>query len=39
MDTIFLIIIGIAALSGFLAVLIYLLAISREMQLPDADEI
>ena len=39
MDTIFLFIIGIAALSGLLAVMIYLLAVSREMQLPDVDEI
>jgi len=37
MDTIFLFIIGIAALSGLLAVMIYLLAVSREMQLPDVD--
>ena len=37
MDTIFLFIIGIAALSGLLAVIIYLLAVSREMQLPDVD--
>jgi hypothetical protein len=39
MDTIFLFIIGIAALSGLLAVMIYLLAVSREMQLPDVDEV
>ena len=39
MDTIFLFIIGLAALSGLLAVMIYLLAVSREMQLPDVDEI
>ena len=39
MDTIFLIIAGIAALSGLLAVMIYLLAVSREMQLPDVDEV
>ena len=37
MGTIFLFIIGIAALSGLLAVMIYLLAVSREMQLPDVD--
>ena len=39
MDTIFLFIIGIAALSGLLAVMLYLLAVSREMQLPDVDEV
>ncbi len=39
MDTIFLFIVGLAALSGLLAVMIYLLAVSREMQLPDADEV
>jgi hypothetical protein len=39
MDTIFLIIAGIAALSGLLAVMIYLLAVSREMQLSDVDEV
>jgi len=39
MDTIFLFIIGLAALSGLLAVMIYLLAVSREMQLPDVDEV
>ena len=39
MDTIFLLIVGIAALSGLLAVMIYLLAVSREMQLPDIDEV
>ena len=39
MGAILLIIVGIAALSGLLAVMIYLLAISREMQLPDTDEI
>jgi len=39
MDTIFLFIIGFAALSGLLAVMIYLLAVSREMQLPDVDEV
>jgi len=39
MDTIFLFIVGIAALSGLLAVMIYLLAVSREMQLPDVDEV
>ncbi len=38
MNTIFLILIGIAALSGLLAVMIYLLAVSREMELPDGDE-
>jgi hypothetical protein len=39
MDIIFLLIIGIAALSVLAAVIIYLLAVSREMQLPDVDEI
>jgi hypothetical protein len=39
MDTIFLFIVGIAALSGLLAIMIYLLAVSHEMQLPDADEV
>jgi len=39
MDTIFLFIIGIAALSGLLAIMLYLLAVSREMQLPDVDEV
>ena len=39
MDTIFLFIVGLAALSGLLAVMIYLLAVSKEMQLPDADEL
>ena len=39
MDTMFLFIAGLAALSGLLAVVIYLLAISREMQPPDVDEI
>ena len=39
MDTILLIIVGIAALSGLLAVMIYLLAVSREMQVPDVDEV
>lgn len=39
MDTIFLFIAGLAALSGLLAVMIYLLAVSREMQLPDVDEV
>lgn len=38
MNTIFLFIVGLAALSGLLAVMIYLLAVSREMQLPDVDE-
>ncbi len=38
MDTFFLLIIGIAALSGLLSVMIYLRAVSREMQLPDVDE-
>ena len=37
MDSIFLFIAGLAALSGLLAVMIYLLAVSREMQLPDVD--
>ena len=37
MDTIFLFIAGLAALSGLLAVMIYLLAISREMQPPEGD--
>lgn len=35
MNTILLFITGLAALSGLLAVMIYLLAVSREMQLPD----
>jgi len=35
MNTILLFIAGLAALSGLLAVMIYLLAVSREMQLPD----
>jgi len=39
MDSIFLFIAGIAALSGLLAVMIYLLAVSREMQLSDVDEV
>jgi hypothetical protein len=39
MDIIYLLIIGIAALSGVLAVVIYLLAVSREIQLPDIDEV
>jgi hypothetical protein len=39
MNTIFLFIAGIAALSGLLAIMIYLLAVSREMQLPDIDEV
>jgi hypothetical protein len=39
MDTIFLFLIGIAALSGLLAVMIYLLAVSREMELSDGDEV
>jgi hypothetical protein len=39
MNTIFLFVIGIAALSGPLAVMIYLLAVSREMELPDGDDV
>jgi hypothetical protein len=39
MDTILLFLIGIAALSGLLAVMIYLLAVSREMELSDGDEV
>jgi hypothetical protein len=39
MNTIFLFLIGIAALSGLLAVVIYLLAVSREMESPDGDEV
>ena len=39
MNIIFLIIAGLAALSGLLAVMIYLIAVSREMQLPDTDEV
>ena len=39
MDSTFLFIAGLAALSGLLAVMIYLLAVSREMQLPDVDEV
>jgi hypothetical protein len=35
MNTIFLFIVGLGALSGLLAVMIYLLAVSREMQMPD----
>jgi cytochrome P450 len=35
MNTVLLFIAGLAALSGLLAVMIYLLAVSREMQLPD----
>ena len=35
MNTILLFIAGLAALSGLLAVMIYLLFVSREMQLPD----
>jgi hypothetical protein len=39
MDTIILLIAGIAALSGLLAVMIYLIAVAREMQLPDVDDV
>jgi len=39
MDTILLFLIGIAALSGLLAVVIYLVAVSREMELSDGDEV
>lgn len=39
MNTIILFIAGIAALSGLLAVMIYLLAVSREMQPPDINEV
>lgn len=39
MNIIILFIIGIAALSVLAAVIIYLLAVSREMQLPDVDEV
>jgi len=39
MDSIFLFIAGLAALSGLLAIMICLLAASREMHLPDVDEI
>ena len=39
MNTILLFVIGIAALSGLLAVLIYLVAVSREMELSDGDEV
>jgi hypothetical protein len=39
MNTILLLVIGIAALSVLLAVMIYLLAVSREMELPDGDEV
>ena len=39
MDTILLFLIGIAALSGLLAVMIYLVAVSREMELSDGDEV
>jgi hypothetical protein len=38
MDTILLFIGGIAALSGLLAIMICLLSVSREVQLPDIDE-
>jgi hypothetical protein len=39
MGTIFLFIAGIAALSALLAIMICLLSVSREMQLPDVDEV
>lgn len=39
MNTILLLVIGLAVLSGLLAVMIYLLAVSREMELPDGDEV
>jgi hypothetical protein len=39
MDTMFLFIAGLAGLSGLLAVMLYLLAVSREMQLPESDEV
>ena len=39
MDSISLFIAGLAALSGLLAVMIYLLVVSREMQLPEVDEV
>jgi hypothetical protein len=39
MDTILLFLIGIAALSGLLAIVIYLIAVSREMELSDGDEV
>lgn len=39
MDTIFLFIAGLAGLSGLLAVMLYLLAVAREMQLPESDDV
>jgi hypothetical protein len=39
MGPIFLFIAGIAALSALLAMMIYLLSVSREMQLADVDEV
>jgi hypothetical protein len=39
MDTIILLIAVLAALSGLLAVMIYLIAVAREMQLPDVDDV
>ncbi len=39
MGTILLFIAGIAALSTLLAIMIYLLSLSREVQLPDIDEV
>lgn len=39
MNTILLLVIGVAALAGLLAVMIYLVAVSREMELPDGDEV
>ena len=39
MNTILIFIAGLAALSGLFAVMIYLLAVSREMQPQDIDEI
>ena len=39
MDTIFVFIVAIAALSGLLAIIFYLPAVSREMQLPDVDKV
>ena len=39
MDTIFVFIVGIAAVSGLLTIMFYLPAVSREIQLPDVDKV
>jgi hypothetical protein len=39
MNTIFVFVLGIATLSGLLAAMIYLLVVSREMELPDGDDV